>query len=151
MPFIIQLKRGKCIYTPLPKPYFTSFFRFTVEISLSGDGKALSFFLSESVQHKDTQFFFIFWNILQIHWVNSVVSDRHMTWGNFGKLISQGIFSGLLWEHYWIHIVTINRPTQAYRVAEGPLLRHCWLMGLKMRIKPGWKGRSWVQCQAWSY
>ena len=38
---------GKCS----PRPYFTSFFRFTVVISLSGDGKAMSFFLSESAQH----------------------------------------------------------------------------------------------------
>lgn len=41
------------VYTHLPRPYFASFFSFTVVISLSGDGKALSFFLSESVQQKD--------------------------------------------------------------------------------------------------
>lgn len=46
------------MYTPLPRPYFTSFFRFTVVISLSGDGKALSFFLNESVQQKDRQHLF---------------------------------------------------------------------------------------------
>lgn len=38
----------------LPRPYFTSFFRFTVVISLSGEGKAFSFFFSESVQQKET-------------------------------------------------------------------------------------------------
>lgn len=35
--------------TSLPRPYLASFFRFTVVISLSGDGTALSFFLNESV------------------------------------------------------------------------------------------------------
>lgn len=44
------------MYTPVPRPYFTSFFRCTVETSLSGDGKALSFFFRESEEHKDTAF-----------------------------------------------------------------------------------------------
>ena len=50
----IQLLFQENECSPLPRPYFTSFFRFTVVISLSGDGKAMTFFLSESVQHKDT-------------------------------------------------------------------------------------------------
>lgn len=36
-----------------PRPYFTSFFRLTVVISLSGEGMALSFFLRESVQRRE--------------------------------------------------------------------------------------------------
>lgn len=56
----IDRKRERTVCTSLPRPYLASFFRFTVVISLSGDGKALSFFLNESVQHRNTiQFYSI--------------------------------------------------------------------------------------------
>lgn len=72
---------AECIYTPLPRPYFTSFFRFTVETSLSGDGKALSFFLRESEEHKDT--------------VLVLLTGIHCRYTELALsfLISQGIFS----------------------------------------------------------
>lgn len=61
-------------------------------ISLSGDGKALSLFLSESVQHKDKQHIVIFTGIYRnIHAVTSVISDEHISQHKFGKLISQAI------------------------------------------------------------
>lgn len=44
---------GKNANADSPSPYFTSFFRLTVVISLSGDGMALSFFLRESVQRRE--------------------------------------------------------------------------------------------------
>lgn len=47
-----KLEHFRSVWTAcvsLPRPYLASFFRFTVVISLSGDGKALSFFLNESV------------------------------------------------------------------------------------------------------
>lgn len=44
-----QLRSMWPVCTSLPRPYLASFFRFTVVISLSGAGKAQSFFLNESV------------------------------------------------------------------------------------------------------
>lgn len=46
-------RKEKHYSTHLPRPYFTSFFRCIVVSSLSGDGKALSFFFNESIRNNE--------------------------------------------------------------------------------------------------
>lgn len=83
---------AECIYPPSPRPYFTSFFRFTVETSLSGDGKALSFFFRESEEHKYT----VFVLLTGIHWYTELALSFviwHMSNSGFHRGYSVGRYN----------------------------------------------------------